>query len=132
MKVKRRVLEILSCPIMELLWEDRERRETQQHTDRGCWEEERLRREAEHEQHVGQMQLQLDMMKNLMERSQVREDEFARRARGGPDQLKLTKLTDTENIEAYLTTFERMIQVYEVEEALLHSSLERHHKHIQL
>ena len=103
--------------MMELLWQDRERREAQQHEDRQRWEEERLRREAEHEQHVRQMQLQLDMMKNLMERSQVREDEFARRARGGPDQLKLTKLTDTENIEAYLTTFERMMQVYEVEEA---------------
>ena len=52
--------------IMELLWQYRKRREAQQCEDR---QEERLRREAEHEQHVGQMQLQLDMMKNLMERS---------------------------------------------------------------
>ena len=35
---------------------------------------------------------------------------------GGQEKLKLTKLTDSEDIEAYLTTFERMMQVYEVEE----------------
>ena len=103
--------------MMELLWQDRQRREAQQLEDRRRWEEERRRREVEHEQHVRQMQLQLNMMKNLMERSQVREDEFARRASRCHDNLKLTKLSDSENIEAYLTTFERMMQVYEVEEA---------------
>ena len=32
------------------------------------------------------------------------------------DPLKLTKLTETENIESYLTTFERMMHVYNVDE----------------
>ena len=60
-----------------------------------------------------QMELQLEMMRSLMERSQVREDDFTRRAKGVQDQLKLTKLADSEDIEAYLTTFERLMQVYE-------------------
>ena len=102
--------------MMELLWEDRRHREAEQFDDRRRWEEERRRREAEHKQHVQQMQLQLDMMKSLMERSQAREDELAKRAKKGHDQLKLTKLTKSEDIEAYLTTFERMMQVYEVDE----------------
>ena len=52
-----------------------------------------------------------------MERSRIHEEERVRRAEGCHDKLKLTKLTESEDIEAYLTTFERMMQVYEVDES---------------
>ena len=51
----------------------------------------------------------------MMERSQNREDEVTRRKKIKFDQLKLTKLTDSEDIELYLTTFKIMMKVYEVE-----------------
>jgi phosphoenolpyruvate carboxylase len=39
------------------------------------------------------------------------------RSAGRHEQLKLTKLTESEDIEAYLTTFERIMGVYGMEEA---------------
>jgi hypothetical protein len=92
----------------EALREERERREREQ-------SEAAARREEENEQRVRMMQEQLDMMKNWMDRSSAREDERVRSA-GRHEQLKLTKLTESEDIEAYLTTFERMMGVYGVEE----------------
>lgn len=88
------------------LREERERREREQ-------AEAAARREDENERRVRMMQEQLDMMKGWMEHSSAREDERVRSA-GRHEQLKLTKLTESEDIEAYLTTFERMMVVYEV------------------
>ena len=50
----------------------------------------------------------------MMERSRIHKEE---RVRGCHDKLKLTKVTESEDIEAYLTTFERMMLVYEVDES---------------
>ena len=50
-----------------------------------------------------------------MERSHAREGEQGPREEDR-DRLKLTKLTDSEDIEVFLTTFERMMQVYGVSE----------------
>ena len=55
-------------------------------------------------------------MRTWMERSTFREDERARRGQN-QDQLKLTKLSESEDIESYITTFERMMQVHAEEEA---------------
>ena len=74
--------------MMDFLLEDKRQREAAQYEDRRRWEEEKTRREAEHEQHIRQMQRQLDMMQNLMERSQVREDELVRR----PGEAKVDKV----------------------------------------
>ena len=38
-----------------------------------------------------------------------------RRVEIGPESLKLTKLTETDNIEAFLTTFERAVEAHGVE-----------------
>ena len=38
-----------------------------------------------------------------------------RRVEIGPESLKLTKLTERDNIEAFLTTFERAIEAHGVE-----------------
>ena len=50
-----------------------------------------------------------------MDRSHAREDERHKKA-GKNEQLKLTKLSDADDVEAYLTTFERMMKVYEIED----------------
>ena len=38
-----------------------------------------------------------------------------RRVELGPESLKLTKLSETDNIEAFLTTFERVVEAHGVE-----------------
>ena len=109
------IREFDSCRMWELMWEDRVQLEAVQRENRVHWEEEKKRREYENVQQMKNMQDQLDLMKSMMNRSQNREDEVTRRKKIGFDQLKLTKFTDSEDIEAYLTTFERMMKVYEVE-----------------
>ena len=54
-------------------------------------------------------------MQNWMERSMARKDERARRSQT-QGELRLTKLTETEDIESYLTTFEGMMEVHGIEE----------------
>ena len=39
-----------------------------------------------------------------------------RRVEVGPESLKLTKLSETDDIEAFLTTFERAVEAHGVEE----------------
>ena len=73
------------------------------------------RREREHRVQVELMQEQMQAMRGWMERSMTREDERVGRA-NQMNELRLTKLSDSEDIEAYLTTFERMMRVYEVPE----------------
>ena len=48
----------------------------------------------------------METMQTWVERSISRENERMRRAQN-QDQLKLTKLTESEDIESYLVTFER-------------------------
>ena len=54
------------------------------------------------------MQEQFELMRKLVERKE--EPRKAERS----DAIKLTKLTDQDDIEAYLTVFERMMEAYEV------------------
>ena len=49
-----------------------------------------------------------------MQLSQAREERVSREE--DRDKLKLSKLTESEDIEAFLTTFERMMRVYGVKE----------------
>ena len=61
---------------------------------------------------------QMEMLRTLVEAGTRRE--AAPTASGGTssseDKVKLSKLTETDDIEAYLTTFERMMAAYEVPE----------------
>lgn len=59
--------------------------------------------------------MQLDMMKDWIDRSNAREEERTR-FEGKHEKFKLTKLTEAEDIESYITTFERIMTEYEVEE----------------
>ena len=65
------------------------------------------------------MQTQIEMMKGWMDHSQAQEEVRSKRAEE-MRQLTLTKLSSiyTEDIEAYLTTFERMMEVFKVKKDL--------------
>ena len=60
------------------------------------------------------MQEQVEMMREWMERSQARKERVLREE--DRDRLKRSKLTESEDIEAFVTTFERMMQVYGLKE----------------
>ena len=61
------------------------------------------------------MQEQVEMMRECMERSQARQGERALQDEDR-DRLNLTELTELEDVEAFLSTFERMMRVYGVKE----------------
>ena len=86
--------------MLRIMIEDRERRERE-------FAEERERREK---QRGEEMRTQMEMLQRLIsERPTV-----VPRASGEGESMKLTKLTESDDIEAYLTTFERMMEAYEV------------------
>ena len=102
--------------MMKLLVEDRRQREKEIAEDRRKREvefsEDRRKREAEFAEERRLMKEQLDALRALVERPATS------RATGEvKDSLKLAKLGDDDDIEAYLTTFERMMAAYEVEKA---------------
>ena len=72
-----------------------------------------LRREHQMDAKVHEMAQQMEMMRNLVEKGQ--RDEGINRV--GGEQIKLTKLSESDDVEAYLTTFERMMEAYRVEKS---------------
>ena len=63
------------------------------------------------------MEAQLQAIQGLVEGSRRREAELSGEQSGAEsNKLKLMKLMELEDIEAFLTTFERMIVVYSVDE----------------
>ena len=78
--------------------------------DKSCQEEREQmerRREEEHERRMEEMQRQLKHYQRL-----VTEQSISRRT--DTDSLKLTKLGEGDDIEAYLTTFERIMEAHKV------------------
>ena len=66
-----------------------------------------------------QMQQQMQAMKGLLEHSHVSASgsgSSGEAPRAEVDQLKLTKLLEREDVEAYLTTFQRMMTAYKIGE----------------
>lgn len=92
--------------MMRMLIEDRERREKE-------IAEDRRRREEENEHRMREMRQQMDMLQRLV----------TERATSAPvrvsdaEPVKLTRLAESDDIEAYLTTFERMMEAFEVDRA---------------
>ena len=61
------------------------------------------------------MQLQMDALREVLERStRDRSDDRSRAA--GREQIKLTRLTETDDVEAYLTTFKRLMAIGGIDE----------------
>jgi hypothetical protein len=61
------------------------------------------------------MQQQMDLLKGLVEGIHKQGEIAATRAEKEKD-VKVSKLTESDDIEAYLTTFERLMKAYEVQE----------------
>ena len=99
--------------MMQLLIEDRRKREQEVADDRLRREQEladeRRKREEEFAAERALMKEQLEALRRLVERP-----ESLRTASEVKDTLKLAKLGEEDDIEAYLTTFERMMAAYEV------------------
>ena len=87
--------------------EERERREL-------LAEEERERREREHAESMRLLQHQMEALRGLVEHGTRGEAVATRTATG--ERVKIAKLTEQDDIEAYLTTFERTMQTAKVGE----------------
>ena len=71
----------------------------------------------QHTESMRLMQQQVEALRVLVEGSQWRSrEEVMTHQPAGGEQVKPAKLMDTDDIEAYLTTFKRMVQVAYVEE----------------
>ncbi len=93
--------------ILQMLMEERQLRDQE---NARCEAE----RETAHQLQIKQMQEQMEAMRDWMEHSGAQEQERAGRAK--QMQVQLSKLSDSDDIEAYLTTCERMMSVYKVPE----------------
>ena len=83
--------------------------------------QERERQEAAEARHAKQMAEQLEMMKAMLDSSlsRAREGETTSSSPRLPnaDKIVLTKLTNSDDIEAFLTTFKRLMALHHVEES---------------
>ena len=76
--------------------------------------------ERAQEQQQRMMETQMNALRSVLERGAEREAEGARRPRErageAAEQIKLTRLSEADDVEAYLTTFERMMRLGHVDE----------------
>ena len=100
--------------LVRMLLEDQRRRDEE-------LAEERQRRETEARRHQTEMQEQMEMIKRLVEsaRPLAAETRTSTTAEDGHrtprDKLVLTKFEEGEDVEAYLTAFERVMTVYSID-----------------
>ena len=98
--------------MMRLLLEDRKRREEELAEERRRREEEFAEERRRRDEEVRQ---QMQLLREMVEGSHRRE--LPARMTGENDKVKLSKFSETDDVEAYLTTFERMMTAYEVDRA---------------
>ena len=96
--------------VVRILLEDRRKRDNE-------LAEERARRDEEQTRLTNRMEEQLDMMRRLVKGTTRREGDHSTGSSEGRDKLVLSKFAEGDDIEAYLTTFERMMTVYSVNES---------------
>ena len=100
--------------VSRMLVEDRKRREEELVEELRRREEkmteEREHREKETEERMRMMQQQMEALQKLVAESSKREEK-----KSEMEQLKLAKLTEQDDIEAFLTTFERVMGVFGIE-----------------
>ena len=95
---------------MKVLIEDRKSRDAQ-------FEEERKRQLQAAELEKAQMREQMEMLRKLVEDSRRTEETRTPAGRAGKEgEAKLVKLSEQDDIEAYMTTFERVMRAYEIKE----------------
>ena len=96
--------------VVRILLEDRRKRDDE-------LAEERARRDEEQTRLTKRMEEQLDMMRRLVEGTTRRDGDRSTGSSESRDKLVLSKFAEGDDIEAYLTTFERMMTVYGVDES---------------
>ena len=96
--------------VLQMLLDDRRKREEEIAA-------ERERQERETERRLQEMQKHVDALLKVVERSHEGASGAKREARGAGDEkeVRLTKLSEADDVEAYLTTFERMMTAFEVQ-----------------
>ena len=96
--------------LMKVLIEGRKSRDAR-------FEEERKRQLQAAELEKAQMREQMEMLRKLVEDSRRTEETRTPAGRAGKEgEAKLVKLSEQDDIEAYLTTFERVMRAYEIKE----------------
>ena len=103
--------------LVQLLVEDRRQRDEQMAAERQQMAAERLRREEQAAAEKQQMLAQMEVLKQLVESARREERPGRVEVPADREKVKLTKLSEQDDIEAYLTTFERMMAAHRVEEA---------------
>ena len=107
--------------VLQMLLEDRRKREEEIAAER-CQREqeaaaERERQKRETERRLQEMQKHVDALLRVVERSHGETSGLKKGARraGDDKEIKLTKLSDSDDVQAYLTTFECMMAAFEVD-----------------
>lgn len=96
--------------LVKWMVEDRKVREAQ-------WEVEQRRQKECTDLERTQMKEQMEMLRRLMEDTRQASEARASTSRNPSEgEIKLVKLSEQDDIEAYLTTFERVMRAYEVKE----------------
>ena len=102
--------------MMRIMIQDRERREQEVAEERRIREaeraEERRRFEEANERRIRDMTAQMELLREMVNSRPTTEP-----TRRENEPVKLTRLTETDDIESYLTIFERMMREYGVDEA---------------
>ena len=118
--------DLSSTEMMQIFLQERQQREAELVDERRRWEEEkrlrereleeeRRRREEEMLRREEQTQRQMEILQTLVEGVQMQGEVATRRAEKEKD-VRVPKLTEEDDIVAYLTTFKRLMVAYEVRE----------------
>ena len=105
--------------VLKALLEDRQRREEDlaaecRHRDEEL-EKERRRRDEKMARRDEEVRQQMELLRSLVQTVQ-RQGETAALKADQERNVKVAKLTEEDDIEAYLTTFERLMRAYEIRE----------------
>ena len=79
---------------------------------------ERARREAAEVAHSKQIKEHLSIMREMLEWSTTRDEHVSVESATPHDKLVLAHFIEGDDIEAFLTTFERLMAVYHIEESV--------------
>lgn len=93
--------------------EERRRREEESRAREAEIREERRRRDEELAKREAETKTQLGLLQSLIEGVQRQSEAAVHKAENDKD-VKIAKLTENDDVEAYLTTFERLMLAYEV------------------
>ena len=93
--------------------EERQRREIERDEERRKWELEMQRRDEDMARREEYNRRQMEVLQSLVHGVQLQGEAATKRADGEKD-VKVPKLTEEDDIVAYLTTFERLMAAYEV------------------